>query len=217
MVASPDLVFTEDGPAGAEITLVLAHGTGAPMDSRFMNWWATALAERAVRVVRFEFPYMRQRRQGGTKRPPDRETVLLDTWRDAAGRWPGAAIGGKSMGGRIASMVADEVGAAALVCLGYPFHAPGRPEKPRIAHLRTLATPALIVQGSNDPFGRQGEVSDYELADGIQLAWIKGGNHDLERKGAAPEQAWLDGVDRVTEFLRGLVDRPAGRGAGAAH
>lgn len=174
-----------------------------------MNWWATALAERGVRVVRFEFPYMRQRRQSGTKRPPDRETVLLDTWRAVATGWPGAAIGGKSMGGRIASMVADEVGAAALVCFGYPFHAPGRPEKPRIAHLKTLATPALIVQGTNDPFGRRDEVSEYELAEGIRFAWIEGGNHDLERKGAGPEQAWLDGLDRVAEFLRGRGGRPA--------
>jgi len=210
-MATPDLVFVEDGAAGSEITLVLAHGAGAPMDSQFMSWWATALAERAVRVVRFEFPYMRQRRQSGAKRPPDREAVLLDTWRAVAGQWPGAAIGGKSMGGRIASMVADEVGAAALVCLGYPFHAPGRPEKPRTAHLKSLATPALIVQGSNDPFGRRDEVSEYPLAAGIQFAWIEGGNHDLERRGAAPEQAWLDGVDRVTEFLRGRIGQPDAR------
>jgi len=115
------------------------------------------------------------------------------------------------MGGRIASMVADEVGAAALVCLGYPFHAPGRPEKPRTAHLKSLATPALIVQGSNDPFGRRDEVSEYPLAAGIQFAWIEGGNHDLERRGAAPEQAWLDGVDRVTEFLRGRIGQPDAR------
>lgn len=216
VVGPPDLEFIEDGPPGAEITLVLAHGAGAPMDSRFMNWWATALAEREVRVVRFEFPYMRQRRQSGAKRPPDREMVLLDTWRDAAGRWPGAAIGGKSMGGRIASMVADEVGAAALVCLGYPFHAPGRPEKPRIAHLAALATPALIVQGSDDPFGRREEVSEYELSEGIQFAWIEGGNHDLGRRGAAPEQVWLGGVDRVTEFLRGRAGRPSARRAGRA-
>jgi hypothetical protein len=201
VVAPPDLVFIEDGAAGAEATLVLAHGAGAPMDSPFMNWWASALAERAVRVVRFEFPYMRQRRENGGKRPPDREAVLLVTWREVARRWPGAAIGGKSMGGRIASMVADEAGAVALVCLGYPFHAPGRPEKPRIAHLKGLATRTLIVQGSNDPFGRHDEVSEYKLAERIQFAWIEGGNHDLERRGEAPESTWLAAVERVAAFL----------------
>jgi predicted alpha/beta-hydrolase family hydrolase len=173
------------------------------MDSRFMTWWAGALGERAVRVVRFEFPYMRQQRQSGGRRPPDREAVLLDTWRDVAGRWPGAVIGGKSMGGRIASMVADEVGAAALVCLGYPFHAPGRPEKPRIAHLAALATPALCVQGSNDPFGRRDEIATYGLAPGIAFAWVEGGNHDLERRGEAPEATWLTSVDRVARFVLG--------------
>ncbi len=191
----------EDGADGAKATLVLAHGAGAPMDSPFMNWWAAALAVRGLHVVRFEFPYMRQRRASGGRRPPDREPVLLETWRAAAGAWPGAAVGGKSMGGRIASMIADEAGASALVCLGYPFHAPGRPETPRIAHLRDLATPALIVQGTNDPFGRREEIESYELAPGISFAWVEGGNHDLERRGEAREAAWLASVEPVARFV----------------
>ena len=191
----------EDGADGAKATLVLAHGAGAPMDSPFMNWWVAALAVRGVRVVRFEFPYMRQRRASGGRRPPDREPVLLETWRAVAGAWPGAAVGGKSMGGRIASMIADEAGASALVCLGYPFHAPGRPEAPRIAHLRDLATPALIVQGTNDPFGRREEIESYELAPGIAFAWVEGGNHDLERRGEGREAAWLANVERVARFV----------------
>lgn len=200
---APELTFIEDGDAGAKATLVLAHGAGAPMDSPFMTCWASALGARGVRVVRFEFPYMRLRRLDGAKRPPDREPVLLETWREAAARWPGAAIGGKSMGGRIASMVADEVGASGLVCLGYPFHAPGRPDKPRIAHLASLATPALIVQGTHDPFGRRDEVTSYGLAAGIQLAWIEGGNHDLERRGESPETTWRVAAERVAAFLLG--------------
>jgi predicted alpha/beta-hydrolase family hydrolase len=207
-MAAPPLAFVEEGPAEAGATLVLAHGAGAPMDSRFMDWWSSALGERGVRVVRFEFPYMRLRRASGGRRPPDREPVLLDTWREVAARWRGAAIGGKSMGGRIASMVAEEVGAAALVCLGYPFHAPGRPETPRIAHLREFATPALIVQGANDPFGRREEIAEYGLAPGIQFAWVDGGNHDLERRGEAPEATWQASVDRVARFVLEHAGRP---------
>jgi len=198
---APELAFLHDGPAGARATLVLAHGAGAPMDSPFMGWWAAALGERGIHVVRFEFPYMRQRRASGGRRPPDREPVLLNAWREVAARWPGAAIGGKSLGGRIASMVADEVGAAALVCLGYPFHPPGRPEAPRIGHLEALTTPALIVQGTNDPFGRREDVDRYRLAAGIRFAWVEGGNHDLERRGTPPESTWQSVVDLVAGFL----------------
>jgi hypothetical protein len=200
-MAAPGLAFLHDGPAEPEATLVLAHGAGAPMDSPFMGWWAAALGERGIHVVRFEFPYMRQRRASGGRRPPDREPVLLNAWREAAGCWPGAAIGGKSMGGRIASMVADEVGAPALVCLGYPFHPPGKPAAPRISHLQALAAPALIVQGTNDPFGRREEVEGYRLAAGIRFAWVEGGNHDLAQRGRPPEAAWQSVVDLVADFL----------------
>jgi len=119
-----------DGPKNATATVVLAHGAGAMMDSPFMNTIAEGLAKTGIRVVRFEFPYMRARREGGRRGAPDREAVLLDAWREMASRLGGGGrlvIGGKSMGGRIASMVADELGARGLVCLGYPFHPPGRP------------------------------------------------------------------------------------------
>lgn len=120
--------FLADGPADAPVTLVLAHGAGAPMDSAFMDTFAAGLGQRGLRVVRFEFPYMQARRESGSRRPPDREAVLLQAWRTVFAELGGAvAVGGKSMGGRMASMVADELGARALVCLGYPFHAPGRP------------------------------------------------------------------------------------------
>lgn len=193
--------FLVDGPTEAVSTLLLAHGAGAPMDSPFMTWWAAALAERGVRVVRFEFPYMQTRRETGKKRPPDREPVLLQTWRQVVAGYPGAAIGGKSMGGRIASMVADEVGAAGLVCLGYPFHPPGRPEKPRVAHLQHLRTAAMIVQGTNDPFGRRDEVVEYALSPAIRFEWVEGGNHDLERRGAPGEESWSPAAATVADFL----------------
>ena len=118
MVAS-DFLF--DGPEASAHRLVLAHGAGAPMDSPFMAAFAEGLGARGIGVARFEFPYMRQRRTGGGKRPPDRAPALRQSWLeviDALGGAPGLAIGGKSMGGRIASLLADEAGVRGLVCLG---------------------------------------------------------------------------------------------------
>ena len=124
------LVF--DGPDDAELTIALAHGAGAPMDSPFMATIAAGLAATGLRVARFEFPYMNRRRIDGTRRPPDRAPVLLETWRAVITTLrPGRlVIGGKSLGGRIASMLADQAGVRGLVCLGYPFHAPGKPAAP---------------------------------------------------------------------------------------
>jgi len=196
--------FLTDGPADAPVTLVLAHGAGAPMDSGFMATFANGLGQRGMRVARFEFPYMHARRESGTRRPPDRESVLLESWRSVFTELGAAvAIGGKSMGGRMASMVADELGARALVCLGYPFHAPGRPEKPRVAHLAGLRTPALIVQGTRDPFGTHDDVAAYELSPSIEFHWVEGGDHDLAPRKAAGGRAaaWEGAMDAVAAFL----------------
>src|SRR5258708_2849991 len=143
-----------NGSNDAPITLVLAHGAGAAMDSRFMNIVAEAIGGAEVRVVRFEFPYMAARRTSGKRGAPDREPVLLDSWRSVIAKLGDAAkivIGGKSMGGRIASMVADEAGVAGLVCLGYPFHPPGNPSRTRVKHLEKLRTPPLLLQAPLDP------------------------------------------------------------------
>src|SRR5262249_44884061 len=138
----PEILF--DGPGEAPLTLVLAHGAGGPMDSGFMTRVARAVAERGFRVARFEFPYMHARRLGAKRGAPDREPVLRESWLGTIERLGGGgalAIGGKSMGGRIASMVADEARVRGLVCLGYPFHPPGQPGKLRTAHLADLRTP----------------------------------------------------------------------------
>src|SRR5262249_6384146 len=130
-----------------------------------------------LRVVRFEFPYMRTRRQQHARSTPDREPVLLDAWREVIESLGGGRqliIGGKSLGGRIASMVADEAQVRGLVCLGYPFHPPGKPPGARLQHLRSLHTPALIVQGTRDSFGSRGELEKYGLPPSIRIAWIDG-------------------------------------------
>lgn len=187
-------------------TIVLAHGAGAPMDSEYMEAVAAGLVSRGLRVVRFEFPYMAARREDGKKRGPNGKQVLLDTYRQAVGELGPASsliIGGKSMGGRIASMLADELSVAALVCLGYPFHPPGKPEKLRTAHLEALQTPALIVQGTRDRFGKPEEVREYALSSSIRVHWVDTGDHSLKptkRSGRTQSETIAEAVDQVARF-----------------
>jgi len=176
-----------DGPESAPMTIALAHGAGAPMDSPFMNAVAEGLAAQGLRVARFEFPYMAKRRSEGTKKPPDRAPVLLETWReviDQLGREQ-LIVGGKSMGGRMASMVAKELEdegrpVRGVACLGYPFHPPGKPDRLRTEHLETIRTPTLILQGERDPFGTRDEVSKYGLAEAVALRWLPDGDHGFK-------------------------------------
>ena len=165
-------------------TLVFAHGANSPMDSDWMNGMARGLVDRKVSVVRFEFPYMAQRRKTGQRRPPDARPLLLQSFRDILKKYALPShrvyLGGKSMGGRMASLVADELGVRGLVLLGFPFHAPGRPPGDRILHLKETATRTLIVQGERDPMGNREEVSSYRLSNNIRFLWLKDGDHDLK-------------------------------------
>lgn len=205
-----DLLIT--GPADAP-TLVLAHGAGAAMDSAWMERMAGLLAERGIRVVRFEFGYMAARRTGTRKPPPKAETLLAEYRAVVAEVGGPLVIGGKSMGGRVASMVADELHAtgavAGLVCFGYPFHPPGSPEKLRTAHLETLTTPTLVCQGTRDQFGTRDEVEGYPLAPGIRLLWLEDGEHELRPRakltGFTHAQHLATAADAAAEFVRGVV------------
>ncbi len=203
--------FLFDGPQDASITLVLAHGAGAPMNSTFMNVVARGVAGDGIRVARFEFPYMRERRPGGPRCAPDPGPVLKQSWLAAIARLGGAellVIGGKSLGGRIASMVADEAGVRGLVCLGYPFHPPGKPERLRTKHLETLRTPALIVQGTRDALGSREDVAGYSLSTSIRIAWIEDGDHSFKPRkssGRTEAQNLSQAIVRVQEFLSSIV------------
>ncbi len=180
----PDFLF--DGPATASTTILLAHGAGAPMDSASMTATAQALAAAGFRVARFEFAYMAARRSGQRKPPPRAESVQPEYRAaiDALKAKGKLIIGGKSMGGRVASMIADAMRAegkiAGLLCLGYPFHPPEKPQQLRTAHLAELQTPTLIVQGTRDPFGTPEEVAAYKLSPAIELLWLEDGDHDLK-------------------------------------
>ena len=193
--------YLSDGPADSKHVFLLAHGAGAPMDTPFMNAIARGLGKRGIRVVRFEFPYMAARRTGGKRGAPDRQPVLLDTFRQVIEEHGGGAkvcIGGKSMGGRMASMIADEVGARGLIVFGYPFHPPGKPQQLRTAHLESMRTPALIVQGTRDEFGSRDEVAHYSLSKNIRIQWIEGANHSL---GKGP---FLDVIGAAAAFLKAI-------------
>ncbi len=198
-----------DGRRDAPRAIVLAHGAGAPMDSPFMEAFASGLASGGLEVVRFEFPYMAQRRETGKQSPPNRAPVLRETWLEVIESLGPRrlVIGGKSLGGRIASLIADEAGAAGLVCLGYPFHPTGKPDQLRTEHLRDLRTPALIVQGERDPFGDRAEVETYALSPAIGLHWLPDGDHSFKPRkasGRTEQQNWRAGVEAVLEFVKRL-------------
>jgi predicted alpha/beta-hydrolase family hydrolase len=207
----PATGFLINEPSGRQTaTLVLTHGAGGAMDSQPLTFFAEYLAAKSVRVVRFEFPYMRLRRTEDRRRGPDSPDVLLQTWRDVIANLGGGAqlvIGGKSMGGRIASMVADEMKVRGLVCLGYPFHPPGKPKQLRISHLKALKTPTLILQGERDPFGGPEEVSGYPLSKQIHIHWIPDGDHSFKprKKSGHTETENLDEAGaQIARFISGL-------------
>jgi hypothetical protein len=211
-VSAPKLLT--NGPKDASVTVALAHGAGAAMDQPFMAAFAEGLAGRGIRVARFEFPYMAARRADGGKRPPDRDPVLRAAWRaviETLGR-ERLVIGGKSMGGRYATMVAADLeseGSPVLgvACLGYPFHPPGKPGRTRTEHLRALATPTLIVQGERDSLGRREEVEGYRLSPSIRLHWLADGDHGFKPRqasGRTETQNWDEAIAKLAEFVLSL-------------
>jgi predicted alpha/beta-hydrolase family hydrolase len=212
------LTFTvQSGAHDARGHVILAHGAGAGITSPFFEAIMEMLAARDVATTGFEFAYMAVRRTGGTKRPPPKAEALMPEYRDVVRslakrrKKRTMAIGGKSLGGRVASMIADELYGegtiAGLVCLGYPFHPPQAPEKLRTAHLETLRCPALIVQGERDPFGNRAEVEALQLSKNIKLVWIGDGDHDFGprgRSGFTRKGNLAAAADAVAAFVAAL-------------
>ena len=203
--------FLFDGFDTAPVTILLAHGAGASMDSPSMTATAKALGTAGFQVARFEFHYMAARRYGHRKPPPRAETVNPEYIKAIAdlrarGVTGKLIIGGKSMGGRVASMVADEMfekgEIVGLVCLGYPFHPPGRPEQPRTKHLLDLKTPTLIFQGTRDEFGTKDEVATYGLSPAIEVVWLEDGDHDLKPRKAISGFSTGDHLKTVAETIK---------------
>ena len=211
----------ENGPVDAPVHLILAHGAGAPMTSPFMETFARLLAERSIAVTRFEFGYMAARRTGGNRRPPPKAELLMPEYLTAVEAVVGTMateqtllIGGKSLGGRVASLIAGDLWRAGridgLICLGYPFHPPDKPAELRTAHLTGLTCPTLIVQGERDPFGSRAEVEGFMLSPAIRFHWAADGDHDLGPRGGRghTRRGNLEAAaDAVAEFAN-AVARP---------
>lgn len=203
--------FLTAGPSDAETVVLLAPGAGAPMTSAWMERVSGLLGEAGLRVLRFDFAYMTARLAGSRKPPPKAETLVAEyeaAVAEARSRTrPGVRmlIGGKSLGGRVASLAAQSLyesgHIAGLVCLSYPFHPPKQPESLRTRHLRTLGCPTLIVQGVRDPFGGESEVAGYGLSPAIAVHWAADGDHDLAPRKSSG--ATLDG--NLAEAVRGIV------------
>jgi len=206
------------GPEDARARLLMAHGAAAPMTSPFMEAVAAVLSARSIATTRFEFRYMAARRALGKRRPPPKAELLIGEYQAAvhavAATMPPEQrllIGGKSMGGRVASLAADQLLAdgriAALVCLGYPFHAANKLEGLRTAHLVQLRCPALIVQGERDPFGGRAEIDGLQLSDRIAFHWAGDGDHDLGPRGGSgfSRRGNLEAAgDAIAAFIDGL-------------
>ena len=189
---------------------ILAHGAGADSRSEFMTEMARMISEQGICVVRFDFPYMIKRQEDGKKRPPDRAPKLIDAWLEVIEGFQGpVVIGGKSMGGRIASLVTngDDVpdNVKGCACLGYPFHPPGKPDSLRTEHLATLKRPLLMAQGTRDAMGTKEEVEGYTLDSAIEWHWLEDGNHDLKPRkasGFSHQQHMESTAVAVAEFVK---------------
>jgi predicted alpha/beta-hydrolase family hydrolase len=195
-------------PENPFATLVVAHGAGAGMDHPFMAGFTRAINDQGIATLRFNFPY----REAGRKFP-DRPPTAIAAWRAAmdlaAERSEGEPLwaAGKSFGGRMASMaVADGMDAAGLVYLGYPLHAPGKPEKLRDEHLYGLELPMLFVQGTRDTFATPEllEAVVSRIGGNAILDWLEGGDHSFAVAGMkrSPDEVGASLAERVAKFMR---------------
>ena len=199
----------ENRPKKSEFTFLFAHGAGAPMDSDWMNELSEKLSARGIHVIRFEFPYMEERRVNGKKRPPNTKKVLIETFiQKVEEQNKPVFIGGKSMGGRISTLIMDHPSVLGSVCYGFPFHAPGKTPGDRILHLETLQKHVLILQGERDSMGLPSEIKSYELSDKINVHYLKDGDHGLKprKKSGLTLSENLDEASEVTEnFMREIT------------
>lgn len=168
--------------------IILAHGAGMPMDHPFMGQLTKLLTGIDLQVVRFEFPYMAQRRTTGKKALPNKMPILIDTYQQVINEVASKVkvenlplfIAGKSLGGRVATLIADHVEVNGVFVFGYPFHPVKKPQQLRVEHLADIQSKVQIFQGTRDPFGDELEVADYSLGDSVTVEWLEDGDHDLK-------------------------------------
>ena len=205
--------FLRNGEPTSSHVLLLAHGAGAGMDTEFMDAIAQGIADYSMSVIRFEFLYMQRTRELGKKRPPDSAPKLLahfaamiDQIKAELDSQQRLWVGGKSMGGRVASMTATNPNhqLAGCICLGYPFHPPGKPERLRVDHFSALQCPTLIIQGTRDPFGKPEENVEAHLSEAMCLRWLDSGDHSLKARKKDPrstEEQWTEAARWAASFM----------------
>lgn len=206
--------YPADG-RGANALFVFAHGAGAGENHPFMVAFARELAAHAVDVVTFNFPYMEAKRK-----VPDRAPILESSFRDIIAearalsglRSHALFIGGKSMGGRMATHLAaqgvDDL--RGVIALGYPLHPPGKPEQLRVAHLLQIRVPTLIVQGERDAFGTPIELAPHvqSMPGGTTVHVVAGGDHSLNRRAVKPDQVRAEVVPVIVNWMTSALPAP---------
>lgn len=205
-----------EGAVDAPIRILLAHGAGAGMEHAFLAELSRLLAGSDIEVVRFNFPYMSKRALDGKRRPPDRQPVLLDHWREMVREFahPRLFLAGKSMGGRMAAEISDEIycemNAAGLLILGYPFHPPARPDRWRGEVLKQIKTPTLLLQGERDTFGSRVELADFPFSSAVSVHWLTDGDHGFKPRkssGLCEQDNLQQAASRIRQFV-GVVPVP---------
>ncbi|ANQ16333.1 alpha/beta fold hydrolase [Vibrio natriegens] len=194
-----------EGPESGPL-FIFAHGAGAGMEHDFMAAVAKGLVEQGIRVVRFNFPYMMKRAEDGKKRPPDRAPKLIEAYEEVITHFASTpvVIGGKSMGGRMSSLLAENTLVAGIACLGFPFHPPGKPENYKGEHLATLEKPTLILQGERDTFGKREEFENFTLSDQVSVTFVPDGDHSFKprkRSGYTEEGNITLAVEHLARFI----------------
>ena len=194
---------------------MFAHGAGAGMDSEFMLSLSRLLESKGLEVKRFEFPYMKLISETGKRRPPDRMPKLLAAYKKeleslaaAVGAHKKIYIGGKSMGGRVASLLAAEQSKgwniSGVICLGFPFHPPKKPENYRGKHLADIDLPTLILQGERDPFGSKEEMLNFDFSDQVSVSFLIDGDHSFKprvRSGVTLDENLENAADKIIHFI----------------
>ncbi|MDO6695556.1 alpha/beta hydrolase [Aliiglaciecola sp. 3_MG-2023] len=196
---------------------IFAHGAGANKQSHFMEQIAKLLCLGGVEVVRFDFPYMLRAAEKNKRQPPDRANILLQDFTEmvnSADTELPLFIGGKSMGGRMASML-ESAGTVenvnlikGVICLGYPFHPPGKPEKQRTEHLYDAKLPILIIQGERDTFGNRSRVESYQLPSIIDVQFLAAADHSfvpLKSSGIGVDEHIRSAADQIIKFMKGQI------------
>ncbi|BDX06456.1 alpha/beta family hydrolase [Planctobacterium marinum] len=191
--------------------IVLAHGAGQGMESDFMQECKRLFEINAIKCTLFNFDYMAIAEETGKRRPPDRLPKLIQCFEAQLPHDKDLPlfVGGKSMGGRVATHILQDSDAIAAICLGYPFHPPGKPEKTRTEHLSQIKKSILVLQGERDPFGKPAEICGYELPGNIQVEYVKDGEHSFKTTKASG-LSWQDNMQQAITGAVRFIDKVMG-------